>query len=259
MQLVDFAAPVGLLELPHPLFANYVNVERVRRSVAIIHVNYRAPAEHGHQEEEWKHNPGNFQPQVAVDGSSNFVRCFAFVAEEEINDGNRDRNGKENAHADDKQHEAVNGRSEVGGRLRIKWHLRLHGLVCSLLVQIPLRRCMFAASKNQKSNDHCGNGHDAAEAHDIENRRAVMSRGRVVLKAIEQRMIQGRSDFPCGSIDQTETNVPPGKLYTVKIAGDMAVGGEQNQATRVSKKIMFRVKIEMEIRSLRDCRDGFLR
>jgi len=51
-----------------------------------------------------------------------------FVAEEKVNDGNRDGDGKENAHGDDEQHEGVNVRSEVGGRFRIKWQLRLHGL-----------------------------------------------------------------------------------------------------------------------------------
>src|SRR5215470_12787602 len=189
-----------------------------------------------------------------MDRRADLIRGFALVSEEEIDDGNRDQHGEENAHADDEQHQAVNIGSEIGGRLRIKWQLRLHGLVCSLLVQIHVCRCMFAAAENEKGNNHGGDGHDAAETHDVKNRRTVVSRGWIVLEAIQQDAIYGRTNLSGGSVHKPQAKVACREFDSVKIAGNVAIGREQEQSARVSEKIVLCVKIEMEIRSV--CNDG---
>src|SRR5215475_3152371 len=185
-----------------------------------------------------------------MDRRADLIRCFALVPEEEIHDGNRDQHGEENAHADDEQHQAVNIGGKVGGRLRIKRQLRLHGLVCSLLVQIHTCRCMFAAAKNEKGNNHGGDSHDAAETHDVKNRRAVVSRGGIILEAIQQDAIYGRTNLSGGSIHKTQAKVACRKFDSVKITGNVAIGREQEQTARVSEKIVLCIKIEMEIRSV---------
>ncbi len=128
VQFINFAAAVGLFELPHPLFADDVDVKRVGRRVAVVHVNDGAPAEHSHQEEKRQNDPGNFQAHVAVDGRANVTGGFALVAEEKVDDSDGDRHREKDTDRDDEQHEAVKVRSEVGGRFRIKWQMRLHGL-----------------------------------------------------------------------------------------------------------------------------------
>src|SRR5579871_69308 len=64
-------------------------------------------------------------------------------------------------------------------------------LVCSLMAQIRARCRSFAAAENQKSDGHGGERHDAAEAHDLQDRCTVLRRGWIVFKAIEQNSIHG--------------------------------------------------------------------
>ncbi len=47
VQFIDFAQTGGLLDLPHPLLSDDVDIEGVHGQAAIIHINNRAPAEHG--------------------------------------------------------------------------------------------------------------------------------------------------------------------------------------------------------------------
>ena len=63
-----------------------------------------------------------------MDRRANVAGILALVAEEEVNDSDSDRNREKDTDRDYEQHEAVNVRSEVGGRFLIKWQLRLHGL-----------------------------------------------------------------------------------------------------------------------------------
>src|SRR6267378_6932171 len=44
MEFIDFAQASGLLNLPHPLLSDHVDIERIHGSAAIVHINDSAPA-----------------------------------------------------------------------------------------------------------------------------------------------------------------------------------------------------------------------
>ncbi len=98
VQLIDLFAAIGLLQLPHPLFPDHINVEGIGGCVPVIHVNRRAPSEHRQQKRERQSNPGNFQPQVAVNRHTDFSGRLALVFEKEIDHRGTDDYGKEQAH-----------------------------------------------------------------------------------------------------------------------------------------------------------------
>src|SRR5262249_9165061 len=52
MELVDFAAAVRLLQPPHPLLADHVDVQRVFGRQAKVHVNHGAPGKHDQSDEQ---------------------------------------------------------------------------------------------------------------------------------------------------------------------------------------------------------------
>src|SRR5215469_3647865 len=64
MQLVDFALPIHVLELPHPLLGDYIDLLSVLGRQGCIKINYRAPHEHQHKDAKGNDTPGNFQNQV---------------------------------------------------------------------------------------------------------------------------------------------------------------------------------------------------
>src|SRR4030088_1606563 len=64
-------------------------------------------------------------------------------------------------------------------------------------------------------------------------------------------MIDGRSNFSGGSVDQTETHIARWVFNAVEIARDAAIGSEQHDATGVSEEVVRFVKGVTEI-----CRGG---
>ena len=126
VQFVNFLATVGLLKPPHPLLANHINVERVRGSVPIIHINRSAPSKHCQEEEKRQHDPGDFQPQVAMDRYADFIGIFALIFKEEVNHRRANRHREKQAYGNHEENQVVHLWSEVRSLLRIQWHLRLH-------------------------------------------------------------------------------------------------------------------------------------
>src|SRR6202030_3326677 len=112
MHLINFFQAIRLLYLPHPLFADHINVESVSRRMAIVDVDNRAPREHGHGQNQGHHDPGGLQAHVAVDGHANFGLVFALVLEKEINDGEGYRDGDKHADDHDEQHQQVHSARE---------------------------------------------------------------------------------------------------------------------------------------------------
>ncbi len=102
------------------------------RSVAKIDVDDRAPAKHGQGQNRGKNDPHDFEAHVAVNRNADFVLALAVKFEKENNDRGGDRNGEKDGHEDQERHQRVHAGSEVGCLIRIKWQLRLHGLVGSL-------------------------------------------------------------------------------------------------------------------------------
>src|SRR5580698_3510744 len=132
VKLVDLAAAVRLLDFPHPLFADDVNVQSVGRRVAKIDIDGCAPAKHSQRNDRRNDNPRDFQAHVAMNRNADFVFALAMEFEKENHDRRGDGHGEKDGHEDQERHQRVDAGSEVGCLIRIKWQLRLHGLVGSL-------------------------------------------------------------------------------------------------------------------------------
>ncbi len=93
MQLIDLTLPFGILHLPHPLFADDINVVRVLgRRVRIVE-DLSAPAKHHQHDEERNDGPCDFKFRGAFDRLWNLVLGLAAVLDREGGDGaeNEDR------------------------------------------------------------------------------------------------------------------------------------------------------------------------
>ena len=83
MQLIDFALAGGVLELPHPLLADDVNLHRIFRRPRLRKVNLRAPNEHAQGDQQRNHGPERLEFCRAFDGPGNLERVAAAIADDE--------------------------------------------------------------------------------------------------------------------------------------------------------------------------------
>ena len=77
VQLVDLALAVEVLELPHPLLADDVDVERLVGRARHREEDARAPDEDHHRDEERDDRPGDLEHQAAVDARADARRATA--------------------------------------------------------------------------------------------------------------------------------------------------------------------------------------
>src|SRR4029077_474505 len=115
VQLIAFSQASGLLAFPHSLLSDDVDVEGVHGHAAIIHVDHRAPAEHGHSQKQGNGDPGGFQSHVAVNRNSDIAGILAAVLKKEIDNGRGDSHGEKRADGGDVDHQRIDARGEVRG------------------------------------------------------------------------------------------------------------------------------------------------
>ena len=70
-------------------------------------------------------------------------------------------------------------------------------------------------------------------------------------------MVDGRSDFAGGRVDQAEAHVARRVLDAVEITGDASVWSKQHDAAGVGEEIVFFIEGVAEIGSGGYCVDGF--
>src|SRR5260221_90814 len=127
-------------------------------------------------------------------------------------------------------------------------------LVCSLF-RATLERwtrssCGSAnvpAAENHDAHDNGEDGQDSTQANNPENGGAIAGGFRIVLKAKEQQMIDRRTDFSSGSVDQAETHVAGRVFDAVEGARDAAVGSDQHDAAGVGEDVVLFVEGVTEI------------
>ena len=121
VELVDFAAAIRLLQPPHPLLADHVDVQGILRSGSKVDVENRTPSEHAESDEQGDAGPTDFQSHIAVDGSAHLVRVNPAVLEggEDSERGNEHR--EEQASKQNKGEEDVHVRCEIGRLLGNEW------------------------------------------------------------------------------------------------------------------------------------------
>src|SRR5207237_569479 len=88
-----------MLKLPHPLFADHVDFDRVLRRFVLREIKFRPPHKERDRNQQRNHRPQRFQFVRAFDWPRNFKRIAAAITndEEDNDDGNQQR--EENRHA----------------------------------------------------------------------------------------------------------------------------------------------------------------
>jgi hypothetical protein len=117
VELVHLAVAIRVLDLPHPLLAGDVDVERVGGRAGDLEVEARAPDEHHHDEAERDHGPDDLERLGLLDVLRDLVRRAAPVLDGEVDDERPDQDREERG---DRDQEAVEGVDvpRVRGRLR---------------------------------------------------------------------------------------------------------------------------------------------
>ena len=95
---------------------------------------------------------------------------------------------------------------------------------------------MFAPAENHKPDGHAEQRHDSAHADHRENRGAVAGLRGVVLVAKQQKVIDRRADFPGGGIHKTQADIAGRILDAEEVAGDAAIGRQQQDAAGMARK-----------------------
>src|ERR1700741_3219579 len=121
VELVDFAAAIRLLQPPHPLLADHIDVQRVLGSSSKVDVQHGAPGEHAEGDDQRNYRPTDFQSRIALDRSAYFVRVSPAVFEGRKNSQTRDEHAEEQASKQNKREEGIHISREIGGALWNNW------------------------------------------------------------------------------------------------------------------------------------------
>ena len=74
VQLVDLTLAGGVLQFPHPLLADDVNLNRILGRFVLIEIDACAPAKHRHRDDEGNNGPERFELMRARDRTRDLVR-----------------------------------------------------------------------------------------------------------------------------------------------------------------------------------------
>ena len=115
VEFVDLARPRRVLELPHPLLADDVDVHRLARGARHVEVDLRAPAEHDQRQHRRDDGPRQFERHRRVDLRAHLARAAAPVADGEEQHQAGDDQDEEGADDDQEQEQQIH---LAGGRRR---------------------------------------------------------------------------------------------------------------------------------------------
>src|SRR5437764_14219422 len=102
VQLVNFAAPLWMLDFPHPLFADNVDVfSSLRRSLA-VHVHFGTPNKHDERDQEWHECPKKFKTDRRFGLFGNGM-LTATILDGECQDQTKDQDRKERSNDEEKE------------------------------------------------------------------------------------------------------------------------------------------------------------
>src|SRR6202162_4804897 len=121
MQLINFLAAVGLLQSPHPLLADDIDVQGVGGRGAEIDIDERAPGKNDHGDRGGDQGPADFQEQIDMHVVANFTRSFAAVFVHREDAKCRDQHDEKEAGEHDERKQRVDIAGETGRLLGEKW------------------------------------------------------------------------------------------------------------------------------------------
>src|SRR5579863_1441507 len=122
-------------------------------------------------------------------------------------------------------------------------------LVCSLRFRIGR---VFASTEDQYPRDDRENREQPADANDAKNRRAVACGRRVVLKAVQQKMVDWSANLAGRCVDQPESHIARRVFDSVKVARNAPFRSQQHDAACVRENIGSWIERVAEVRRLCD-------
>ncbi len=125
VQLVHLAVAVGVLDLPHPLLAGDVDLDRVGGRPRDAEEDRGAPGEHDEHQAERDDGPDDLEQAGLVDVGRDLVGRPAAVLDREDDDERADQERKEGRDGDQEEVEGVDVRREARGLLRKELHQRV--------------------------------------------------------------------------------------------------------------------------------------
>ena len=122
VQLIDFAHPAFVIDLPHPLLADDVNLQRVFRRTFHVGVDSRPPEIHHHHQNERNDRPGRLQHVMLGNSRRNLIVGSPAIANREVD--NRDENQEDKKAGDAQLKEKECRINLLGGRGSLRWDER---------------------------------------------------------------------------------------------------------------------------------------
>ncbi len=108
VKFVDLALAARVLDLPHPLLADDIELHRAGGRSRGGEIDVRAPREDAEDEHQRNDDPRNFENRrVALDVPPDLSRRFAVVADHEIEDERRDERREEDGDAERREEQHV--------------------------------------------------------------------------------------------------------------------------------------------------------
>ena len=156
---------------------------------------------------------------------------------------------EDDRHRDDEEEEGVHLAREGGGALGKEGERRAH---CGV---VPRRR----AGRGQDEAAEGGDGQEASEPHEVEDRGAVAAGLGVVLVAVEQDLVDGGADLPARRVHQREAEVLRRVLDAEEVVGDLPLGGRHEDPGGVGELLRLHVPHVAEADRLREAVHGLLR
>ncbi len=159
VQLVDLALAFRILDLPHPLLSDCVNVHRVGGRAGVGEEDFGAPPEERQHDQERNHGPGYFQTQGAVNRLGDFVGRTAAIFDGENEDRDENQGGHDELTTDRYQYrwstleateDAATGKNGMG------------------YANLPApdgSPCLVAAEHEEYKGSQCEDGGRAEAAH----------------------------------------------------------------------------------------------
>ena len=122
VKFVDLTLPGGVLDLPHPLLTDYINLIRVLRRSRLFEIELSTPRKYAHRDDEGNDRPEHFQFVGAGDRPGDFVWRAASVLNDKKGQNSGYQQSKKDRDAGEIEIEGVHLAGNGGSTLRNKWN-----------------------------------------------------------------------------------------------------------------------------------------
>src|SRR6185369_4896574 len=123
---VDLSLTSRVLNLPHPLFADNVDLNCILRRRRLLKIDFGRPPKNGHGNQEGNDGPKCFELMRPGNGTWDFVRSTPAITKHEKDQRRRDQQGKEQRDAREVEIESIYFPRKSGRTIRNKWNPGLH-------------------------------------------------------------------------------------------------------------------------------------